>query len=490
MELLLHVDFKSSAPLYRQLYDGLRKGILSGRFAAGSRLPGSRALADSLRISRITVTECYDTLISEGYLETRSRSGTFVCRKLPELTLHAPSVAANNHRPSSTISPRLSRYGVAVNKPRSTPDPPGTIRLNLHGPDLSRFPRKIWGRLVARRLQEGHGESFDYTNAFAGNLDLRKLIAGYLSRSRAVVCDPEQIVVVNGSQQAIYLAARILLNEGDSVALESPGYRLAGEVFSSQGAILRPVCVDQNGIRVADLRKHRENKLRLVYLTPSHQFPTGVSLSMPRRMELLTWARDNRILILEDDYDSEFRYNTRPLPSLQGMLPDSPVLYVGTFSKLLLPTLRIGYLVVPHSLRDAFVSAKVFSDIQSSSLDQQILADFLTEGHLEPYVRRMRTIYGKRRALFVRSLRRYFGSRIKILGDDAGMHFMAEFRTSLSDDKAYQLAFEAGVRVERVYWPSHNSPTRSGHVAFVLAFAGRSDAELCLAAERLAGAFL
>jgi GntR family transcriptional regulator/MocR family aminotransferase len=227
-----------------------------------------------------------------------------------------------------------------------------------------------------------------------------------------------------------------------------------------------------------------------VYVTPSHQFPTGVSLSMPRRMQLLAWARDNRVLILEDDYDSEFRYNTRPLPSLQGMTPDSPVLYIGTFSKLLLPTLRIGYLVLPHPLRDAFVSAKLLSDIQSSALDQRILADFLNEGHLEPYVRQMRTVYGKRRALFVRSLRKLFGSHIRILGDDAGMHFMAEFKTPLPEEEAYRAAFEAGVRLEKVYWPAGKVSIRPGHAAFVLAFAGRSDAEICLAAERLAGAIL
>ena len=172
------------------------------------------------------------------------------------------------------------------------------------------------------------------------------------------------------------------------------------------------------------------------------------------------------------------------------MVPGSPVLYVGTFSKLLLPTLRIGYLVLPHRVRDAFVSGKLLSDIQSSTLDQRVLADFLIEGHLEPYVRRMRTVYDKRRALFVRALRKVFGPRIRILGDNAGMHFMAEFKTALPEEDAYQAALEAGVRLERVYWPADKVSVRPGHAAFVLAFAGRSDAEICLAAERLASAFL
>jgi GntR family transcriptional regulator / MocR family aminotransferase len=243
-------------------------------------------------------------------------------------------------------------------------------------------------------------------------------------------------------------------------------------------------------MQIAQLKKHRGKSPKLVYITPSHQYPRGVSLSVPRRIDLLGWARDVGSLILEDDYDSEYRYNERPIPSIQGMLPDAPVLYVGTFSKLLFPTLRLGYLVVPPAFQDVFTAAKLLCDIQTSSIDQLVLADFLNEGHLEPYVRKMRIIYGRKRALLVESLRRHFGRRITIYGDEAGMHFLADFQTSLSEVNAFDRMLAAGVRVERLYWHGSSAIQRAGHVQFVFGFAATSESDIVLAAERLAHAFL
>jgi GntR family transcriptional regulator/MocR family aminotransferase len=491
MEVALNLDPISPVALYRQIYDGLRDGIVGGRFEAGTKLPASRAFATSLGVSRITVTECYERLISEGYLETRRGSGTFVCSSLPETDMYASSVAVEiDPEPVSSAPVRLSAYGELLNAPIRPPTPPEILRLDSHGPDVASFPRKLWTRLLVRRMHEDGLNLLQYTQEFSGSNDLRVAVAHYLRMSRAVVCDPNQIIITSGSQQAIYLAARIFLDPSDFAAIEAPGYRFAGRIFSSQGATLLPIPVDSHGLQVSQLKKHADKAVKLVYVTPSHQYPRGVALSVPRRMDLLAWAKQAGALILEDDYDSEYRYNERPLPSIQGMVPDAPVLYVGTFSKLLFPTLRLGYLVVPRAFQDVFTAAKLLCDLQSSSIDQRILTDFLTEGHLEPYVRKMRIIYRSRRAVLVESLQKHFGRRVTIYGDHAGMHFLADFQIDLSESEAFDRALAAGVRLERVYWPACSEVERPGHVQFVFTFAARSEEELVLAAEKLAHAFL
>jgi GntR family transcriptional regulator/MocR family aminotransferase len=489
MDFVFHLNSKSPIALYRQLYSELRLGIIAGRFEAGARLPGSRHLADFLGVSRMTVNECYEHLASEGYLETRPRSGTFVCQSLPDLSFSPASPSIHESVLQSQFVPQLSRYGNAVDAPLRQPDSPGIIRLNMHGPDVANFPLKIWSKLQSLRMKSGRPELLDYTQHFAGDIQLRNAITGYLRKSRALICDPDQVIIVSGSQQAIYLTSRLLLNEGDLVAMESPGYQLAGRVFSSQGAAILPIPVDVHGMKVSELKRCGAGT-KLVYVTPSHQYPTGVSLSRARRRELLIWARDSNALILEDDYDSEFRYSGRPLPSLQGMADDAPVLYTGIFSKLLFPSLRMGYVVVPRSMRDAFTSAKLLSDFQSPSFEQAVLADFINEHHLEPYIRRMRTIYGRRRKLFVHELKRCFGSKVRISGDNAGMYVLAEFSTHLSQSEAHDRAFRNGVSLEKMHWPADAPPPRPGRVSFVCAFAGRSDAEIPVAAERLARALL
>ena len=491
MDIALSLDPKSPLALYRQIYDGLREGILMGRFEAGSRLPATRSLAVSLGVSRITVTECYDRLISEGYLETRQGSGTFVCARLPETSMYPISKDGNEVTPQLQDERvyRLSRYGSTVNLPLLLPLAPNVIRFDLYGTDVATFPKRLWTRLFARRMQEESGNLLRYTQHYSGQPELRIAIAQYLKQSRAVVCDPNQIVIVSGSQQAISLAARILLDESDFVAMENPGYRLAWRVFSSQGAKILPIPVDEDGIQISQLRKQADKAPKLVYLTPSHQYPLGVALSVARRIELVEWARETNTPILEDDYDSEFRYSERPLASIQGMAPDGPILYTGTFSKLLFPALRLGYLVVPQALHHAFTTAKLLSDLQSSALDQQVLADFLLEGHLEPYVRKMRIVYGAKRTLLVDCLRQLFGDKVTIRGDDAGLHFVADFKSTLSEDDAFDRALQKGVRLERVFWTAGAAEKRPGHIQFVFTFAGLKEEELILAAQRLADAF-
>lgn len=489
MDIPLNLDPKSPEPLYLQLYEGIKEGILNGRFHAGWKLPASRTLARSVGVSRITVTGCYDRLIAEGYLDTRRGSGTYVCRKLPELSLFAPQKSSK--RPGNITNaqpPRLSRYGAAVDISLRRVAPPHTLRFDRHGPDVSHFPRKVWAKILARRIQESGKDLFDYAYDSRGNGALRSSVAEYLAKARAAACDPDQILIVSGSQQAIYLSARILLNEGDRVAMESPGYYFAGRAFSAQGAEVVPIPVDRNGIDVAKLRK--QQNIRMVYVTPSHQFPTGVSLSISRRRALIAWARENNAFILEDDYDSEFRYKERPLPALQGLHDDAPVIYTGSFSKMLFPSIRLGYLVLPRQLLTAFRTAKLLNDIHSSSFNEQILADFLAQGHLDSHLRRMRTLYDKRRQTLIKVLRDCFGRKLSISGDEAGMYLLAKFRVPFSEDQAYERALKAGVQMERMYWPGGVPESQPGYVRFVLAYGSLSEKQLQQAGRRLAAAFL
>ena len=416
------LDRASSEPLHRQIYDQWRQGILTGRFRGAERVPSTRDLCMALEVSRSTVTQAYDQLIAEGYLASSRGSGTFVCRELPDELLR-PN---HKHVPRTEAAPaiRLSRYGAGLNEDFSyPPSPPGFIRLTQWRPDLGLFPLSIWRKLVMRRLRSATPELFDYSDQSAGYGPLREEIAAYVSRSRAVRCTAEQVIIVNGSAQGIDLCVRLLLERGDEVAIENPGYQGAHRIFAGYGARLRPARIDENGIVIRDLGK----KARLVYVTPSHQFPTGVAMSLARRLELIEWSRQRNAVLIEDDYDSEFRYSGPPLPSLQGLATGVAVIYVGTFSKIMFPSLRLGYVIAPPSLVPRLRRAKWLADRHTPVPDQAALADFISEGHLERHVRRMRRIYGERRNALVESLQRHFGDRATIYGDAAGMHVLVRF---------------------------------------------------------------
>lgn len=422
MRAAIAVDPSSATPLTRQIYEAWRDGILSGRFAGGARVPSTRELARALAVSRSTVTQAYEQLTAEGYLEATQGAGTFVCRELPEALLRArPAAKARAAAPAAI---RLSRLGARlVEDFVYPPTPPGFICFSRWGPDLEQFPFALWRRLLGRHLRQAPRALFDYTRDTQGFEPLRREIAAYATRSRAADCTPEQVIVVNGSQQALDLCARLLLEPGDEVAFENPGYLGTRRVLEACGAKLRPTGVDAEGIRVGDLG----GNARLVYVTPSHQFPTGVSMSLARRLALLEWARQHRAVIIEDDYDSEYRYRGPPLPSLQGLANDVPVIYCGTFSKVMFPGLRIGYVIAPPPLVPVFTRAKWLGDRHTPALEQAALVDFLREGHLERHVRRMRRLYGQRREVLVDALRHHFGEAVEILGDPAGMHVLVRF---------------------------------------------------------------
>jgi GntR family transcriptional regulator / MocR family aminotransferase len=443
MDFAIALNSASAHSLHRQLAEELRRMILTGRLGPGGRLPSTRSLSHSLGISRTTVTQSYDQLLSEGYLETRHGSGTFVCSQLPEDLLQASPVAAISASPLAPL--HLSQHGTHLaDTPFSLlPDPQTAINFRYGRPALRHFPMHLWRKLLLRHCREDL-TWLDYATDPQGYYPLRSAIAQYLTRARAVTCTPEQLILTNGTQQALDLVLRVLLDPGETIAIEDPGYLSARRVFLSHRAKLLPIPVDPSGLQVEQLIRE-PTPIRLVYVTPSHQFPTGAILSLPRRLELLKWAQQTGTLIIEDDYDSEYRYGERPIPALQGLDQSGSVLYIGTFSKVLFPSLRIGYLILPSSLVPLVSYGKWLSDRQLPTLDQRVLTDFITEGHLESHIRKMRSHYNRCRQALVQALKSHFGDRVTILGEQAGIHIMVRFATQLEDAEIYEKAASVGV---------------------------------------------
>jgi GntR family transcriptional regulator/MocR family aminotransferase len=450
MDLAVTLDDKSEVPLHRQLHEELRRSILSGRLSPGSRVPSTRALAQSLGVSRTTVTQCYEDLISEGYLQAAIGSGTFICEHLPEKLLKAEPIKQSSKLvlpPKQSL--RLSAYGDRVlnsAQPENRSAEP-TVSFKHWRPAFDQLPLRQWRRLVSRHSRSNGPVIFDYSDDSLGFEPLREAIAAYLARSRAVRCEPNQVFICSGAQRAVDLITRVLIEPGDSIAMEDPGYLGARQIFVSQGAELLPARVDESGIIVEELKARATSKAKLVYVSPSHQFPTGVLLSLSRRLALLAWAAQQNAFIIEDDYDSEYRYGGRPVPALQGLDQNGCVIYVGTFSKVLFPSLRLGYLIAPLRLLETLARAKWLVDRQSPLIEQYALADFISEGHLERHIRRMRTLYERRRKALVDAFSEYLPNRVSILGDNAGMHLMARFRSDFDDTELIDRAARRGVEI-------------------------------------------
>ncbi|MEA2626622.1 MAG: GntR family transcriptional regulator / MocR family aminotransferase, partial [Candidatus Binatota bacterium] len=383
------VPLDGDGPLYRQIYRALRSEILGGRLGPGDRLPSTRALAADAGVSRNIAVLAYDQLLAEGYALARRGSGTVVA-PLPEKTLLRPATAAPK---TLQRSPKLAPAGKRVLELYGR----GRLRWEIHGPRMpydfrfgrpsfGDFPHATWCRLLGRRARRASIRDLDY-GAAEGRIELREAIAERLRRLRGVDCDAERIVVVNGSQQALDLVARLLLAPGDGVLIEEPHYAGARSVFLAAGARLLPSPVDGDGMQVPR-RKASGASPRLAYVTPSHQFPTGAVMPLARRLELLTWAEHHGVVIFEDDYDSEYRYGGAPVPALQGLDRSGLVIYGGTFSKLMFPALRLGYVVLPEALLTPMIAAKALADTGCATLEQLTLADFIREGHFDRHVRR------------------------------------------------------------------------------------------------------
>jgi GntR family transcriptional regulator/MocR family aminotransferase len=402
----------------------LRTAIVERLLRPGQRLPSTRALADELGVSRISVLEAFEQLTAEGYCEGRVGRGTFIAELLPR------DLASRNRAVSAPEppGPRPIAPGIV---PADEPWLRGTGAFRMSHPAVEHFPMALWARLVARHASNPKRRELFYGDAL-GLPALRGAVADYLRTARAVRCEPEQIMITSGSQQAIEIAARVLLEPGSAVWIEEPGHGEIREPLRRAGGRLVTVPVDQEGLDVA-AGIAREPQARAVYLTPSHQFPLGVTMTAARRLQVLAWARRAGAWILEDDYDSEFRYGCQPIAALQGLDRDTRVVYVGTFSKVLFPALRVGYMVIPQDLVERFSAVRAAMDISPPVLAQNALAELLREGHFARHVRRMRTLYSERRGALVEALGAEFGDRLDLLGDQAGMHLVAGFRDDVDD---------------------------------------------------------
>jgi GntR family transcriptional regulator/MocR family aminotransferase len=432
-------------PAVRWLYAAVRAAILEGRLRPGARLPATRDLARHYGLSRGTIVSACEQLASEGYVEARVGSGTRVTAMLPDRLLAvAPRPPPATAQPPAAPRPprRLSDFGRRVQPfPGFRGLPARAFRTDL--PALDLFPTTLWARVAARRLRLV-GAHLLHGCEPMGYRPLREAVAGYLTASRGVRCVPEQVAIVSGVQEALDLAGRLLLNPGDRVAIEDPGYVGAALVFEALGAAVSPVPLDDQGMT---LDASRLAGARLVYVTPAHQFPCGVSMSLARRLALLEWARSAGALIFEDDYDSEYRYAGRPLPALQGLDRHGQVLFAGSFSKVLFPSLRLGYLVLPADLVDAFAAAQSITHRHAPLLEQAVLADFMSGGHFERHVRRMRQVYAERRAALVEHAAKRLAGLLEISSVEAGLQTVAWLRGGIDGEAASRAAARRQVEI-------------------------------------------
>jgi GntR family transcriptional regulator / MocR family aminotransferase len=401
-------------PAYLWLCDVLRSGILAGHLAPGTRLPATRDLAKQYSLSRGTVVAAFDQLRAEGYTAPRTGSGTYVCKTIPEHLLRAgKSGETRQFAGRRRITSRFMRQIDAM----QYHDTPSTRAFRANQPALDLFPTTLWAQVAGRRLRRA--SAFDLLSCEAmGHKPLREAVANYLNTSRGVKCTPEQVAIVSGMQEAIYLAGRMFVNPGDRVCVENPGYNGAVRVFNALGAKVLPVPVDEQGMTVP---KTKSRNIRLVYVTPAHQYPLGITMTLARRMELLKWTRNNDAVILEDDYDSEYRYAGRPMPALQGLDVQGAVLFAGSFSKVVFPSLRLGYLVVPPDLVEHVAQVKSLTSRHAPVLEQAILSDFITGGHFARHIRRMREVYAERLDALLDNVDKHLAGALDIPNVEGGL---------------------------------------------------------------------
>jgi GntR family transcriptional regulator / MocR family aminotransferase len=469
---------RSAIPAYRALYEQLRSSILRGQLAAGTRLPPSRVLATNNGVSRNTVLAAFDQLSAEGYIEARQGSGTYVSRTLPEQHLQVRTSASSQGARATTSTAELSTRGQHLAAARRVPLPavlaqqPRRTSFLIGLPALDAFPLKTWSRLYTARFNKSGPLLMRYDDP-AGYRPLREAIAAYLGTARGIDCTADDVIVTTGSQQALEFCARILLDPGDAAWLEEPGYLGARAALVSASARIVAVPVDESGLDVA-AGVALEPAARLAVVTPSHQFPLGHTMTLERRLALIDWANRHNSWIVEDDYDAEFRYVGRPLAALKAIDNHQRVIYIGTFSKVLFPGLRLGYLVAPTDLVDGFVAAHLGSDMHAHLIDQAVVADFMDLGHFVHHLRRMRVLYHERQHQLIREAER-LGERLTLTPSDGGLHLVGRLPSGSVDTAAAEDALRQGVHV----WPLSIHHYGSSHTAgLLLGYAGTTFADM------------
>lgn len=475
---VIAINKQVAKPLYRQVYDGYRKAIVDGNVRAGQRVPSTRVLALELGVSRIPVLSAYAQLLAEGYFESRVGSGTIVSRSLPERVTAVQPSNAPLTRISPGRRPLSKRCSILPSAEefyrRRTLGPFGVSQVAAE-----HFPLQAWNSLVTRHSRSMHARSLDFGDPM-GLKELREAIAIHLRTARGVRCEAQQIMIVSGSQQGLEITARVLLDPENRVWMEEPGYNFARSIFAFMGCRVVTVPVDTEGLNVAaGMKKCREARAGLV--TPSHQYPLGVTMSASRRLQLLDWAERHGSWIIEDDYDSEYRYESMPVTSLQGLDRNSRVVYIGTFSKVLFPSLRLGYVVIPTDLVERFLAVRFAMDISPATFHQAVLADFIREGDFSRHIRRMRLLYAERRSALIENIRNELGSLAEIAGAQAGMHLCVMLKGISDREMAARAARQNLCLVPLSPFYAGNAPQQG----FILGFGSTSVEEIPDAVRKL-----
>jgi GntR family transcriptional regulator / MocR family aminotransferase len=477
---VIPIDREADAPLHRQVYAGFRDAILRGDLAAGQQVPSSRALASELEISRFPVLDAYAQLLAEGYFESRVGAGTFVASSLPQRAAHMRRPAED-----APASRRTSRRSMLF--PAYDPNPwrHGWGAFGVHQPALDQFPFDLWSKLLSRHSRALRIHTASNLHPL-GLQPFREAICSYLRTARAVRCEPGQIMVVSGSQQALDIVTRVLLDADDAAWVEEPCYPLVRSLLLGSGVRPVPVPVDEDGLNV-DAAIRLAPNARVAFVTPSHHYALGVTMSASRRFQLLEWSRQASSWIVEDDYDSEYRFDSMPIPSLQGLDPGDRVIYIGTFSKVLRPSLRLGYIVIPADLVDRFAAVRFTMDIFPSYLFQEALTDFMHDGHFARHIRRMRALYKDRRAALVECLRAEFGDLLKIHGSEAGMHLTVTLPETFKGGGVSDVDIAARAAKDKLWlWPLSpcytNGKPRQG---FILGYGNTPEGQMPTAVRRL-----
>src|SRR6266496_3601339 len=484
---MIRLDRTSAEPLHQQLYRQIRDELRSGIFSdASARLPSSRALAADLGIARLTVNLAFSKLHAEGYLQSKAGSGTFVAASLPEFFLSARRSEGHLQAEGPVhVADRVRRLpDRRVGKEfdlGATNAGPG-VSLTPSIPAVDEFPIDVWERLRAQVLAKKGAHLLRYASN-RGDADLRQALAAYLCDFRAARCHADQIVIVGGMQQAMLITAAALLNPGEPAWIEDPCYQQTTRVLTLADARIIPKPLDDQGIVIA--RSRKEPLPKLIYITPSHQFPLGVTMSFQRRTALLDFARAHNAFVFEDDYDAEFRFTGPPLPSLQGIDNSGRVIYAGTMSKILCPSLRLGYIVAPEPLVDSFIKIRSAMDQHSSPIDQATLARFITEGFFLSHIKRMRKIYSERRDFFIEQFNKLLGDRFTLQVPEAGLNIVAWLKQEEDFQMIRRITLDIGVRPSALSFFCIEAKLKP---AFVFGFAAWTPAQIRESLVKLASA--
>ncbi len=447
---IVSVDRQSDAPLHRQLYDTLRRLILDGRIPADTLLPSTRSLAEDLKVGRNTVVAAYEHLLTEGLIAAHAGRGTWVA-------VTRPAMAAPRPPAHGGTRPRLSARGRTLVAAAQAPHDGALIDLSPGAPETAAFPHSVWSRLLAANARRHDRTLFRYT-AFAGHDDLRRTIASHIGLARGIDCTAEDVIVVTGAQAALDLVARVLLEPGDTMWMEEPGYRGARGAFLAAGARPAPLAVGRNGWEIDTAA----GSPRLIYVTPSCQWPLGMTMRPEERTRLLDIAARHDAVVIEDDYDGEFRLRGRPVPALRAMDRGNHVVYVGSFGKTLMSSLRLGYLIVPPGMADAFGAALSITGQFAPLILQATLNDFVREGHFARHLKRMRGLYARRQTHFVALCREHLSDWLSVPESDAGMHLVGTLLAPVGDRAVAEAAADAGIAVQCLSDSHHFGPATQG----------------------------